>query len=278
MVVFGGSNSGGRLGDVWALSLAESPAWSTLTPTGAPPSVRDFHSAVYEPVRDRMIVFGGPGLRDVWALAFAGTTTWSALSPVGTLPAARYGHTAIYDLARDRMVVFAGLSPNDYFRDVWALSFSEPPAWSAVAPAGTPPAPRYGHTAIYDPVRDRMIVLGGERRHDTWALNWHAPVSVFDRVDVLGRGFQLARPRPNPSRAETFVEFDLKKPEKVLLEAFDAGGRRIKLIADDWFTRGRHVMTWRGEDDRGQAVAAGVYFIRMKVGVSQTTRQTVRVR
>ena len=45
--------------------------------------------------------------------------------------------------------------------DVWALSLSGSPTWAQLAPAGTPPGAWYGHSAIYDPARDRMVVFGG---------------------------------------------------------------------------------------------------------------------
>jgi hypothetical protein len=86
MVVFGGDDDR-ILTDVWALSLAGSPAWSALTPGGSPPGARLLHTAIYDPVRDRMLVFGGSDgtgfLNDVWALSLAGSLAWSALAPAG---------------------------------------------------------------------------------------------------------------------------------------------------------------------------------------------------
>jgi hypothetical protein len=179
MVVFGGG-----LDDVWALSLAGSPAWSALTPAGSPPSARSEATAIYDPVRDRMVVFGGLGPflnDDVWALSLAGSPAWSALAPAGSPPSGHYQHTAIYDPVRDRMVVFGGDGGTSGRRnDVWALSLAGSPAWSALVPAGGPPSARVEHTAIYDPVRDRMVVFGGSgpdsgsswSRNALWALSW----------------------------------------------------------------------------------------------------------
>jgi hypothetical protein len=164
IVVFGGSSEGASYrNDVWALSLAGSPVWSELTPAGTPPPGRHSHSAFYDPVRDRMVAFGGTGgsLRnDVWALSLAGSPAWSELTPAGTLPTGRVDHTSIYDPLRDRMVVFGGNDGN-VRNDVWALSLAGSPAWSELTPTGTPPIGRTKHTAIYDPPRDRMVVLGG---------------------------------------------------------------------------------------------------------------------
>src|SRR5262245_50766971 len=74
MVVFGGYDGNYR-NDVWALSLSGSLAWTELTPAGNPPSGRYGHAVIYDPLRDRMLVFGGwdGSLRsDLWALSLSG--------------------------------------------------------------------------------------------------------------------------------------------------------------------------------------------------------------
>ena len=164
MVVFGGYGGSSPFNDVWALSLAASPEWTQLTPTGTPPLRRYDHSAIYDLVRDRMVVFGGYGggyFNDVWALSLTGSPAWTELAPDGTPPSARYSHTAIYDPVRDDMVVFGGWDGSTQLNDVWALSLASSPEWTQLAPAGTPPSARYYHSAIYDPVRDRMVVFAG---------------------------------------------------------------------------------------------------------------------
>lgn len=187
MVVFGGYGSGGRLNDAWALPLAGLPQWSQLAPAGTPPDARFRHSAIHDPVRGRMIVFGGyggtdvgytgPHFDDVWALSLGATPTWTQLTPSGTPPAARQMHTAIYDPVGDRMVVYGGRNGSTYYEDVWALSLGETPAWTQLAPGGTPAGQRCGHTAIYDPLRERMIVFAGgllsasNEVNDVWTLS-----------------------------------------------------------------------------------------------------------
>jgi hypothetical protein len=194
MVVFGGyENPGPHLNDVWALSLGGTPPWTQLAPSGTPPSAREGHTAIYDPVRDRMVFFGGfyddDGsyyyLNDVWALSLAGTPAWTQLTPSGTPPIGRSNHSAIYDPVRDRIVVFGGYSydgSEHYLNDVWALSLAGTPAWTPLTPSGTPPSGRYAPSAIYDPVRDRMVVFGGSRYdglysmlNDVWALSLADP-------------------------------------------------------------------------------------------------------
>mgnify|MGYP003694565017 CR=1 FL=1 len=142
MIAFGGQDDVGSLNDVWSLSLSGPMEWTRLTPSGAAPSARRLHSAIHDPVRDRMIVFGG-GTNDLWSLSLSGTTSWSPIVAAGTPPNARSGHVAIYDPARDRMIVFAGkaTSGGANLNDVWELSLSGTPTWTQLTPAGTPPRP-----------------------------------------------------------------------------------------------------------------------------------------
>jgi hypothetical protein len=233
-----------------------------------------------------MLVFAGTEdlnyFNDVWALSLV-APTWSLLTPGGSPPAGRVVPTAIYDPLRDRMVMFGGgyQDGSDHnLNDVWALSLSgSPAAWTALNPAGSPPPGRYAHTAIYDAAVDRMVVFAGgtlanARYNDVWMLRWTTPASVEDAPAQL----RLGVPRPNPSRGGTFVDFELAKPARVTLDVFDAQGRRVKRVTDQWFAAGRHVSMWRGDDEAEHALGTGVYFIRMQAGSFQATRRTVRVR
>lgn len=174
--MYGGS-AGATTGDVWKLSLAGFPEWVAIAPLGTAPDAYERHSMVFDPVRSRLLVFGGLGnsqpRNGVWALSTTGTPTWTALAPTGTPPAARSEHVALYDAVHDRMIVFGGLGAFGPLNDVWALSLGEPPAWTPLAPTGTPPAVRFGCAAIADPAHDRIVIMGGVGTSyyaDAWQL------------------------------------------------------------------------------------------------------------
>lgn len=183
VVIFGGYDETGQYkNDVWALSLRPTPGWAQLSSVGGPPPARWMHSAIYDPVRQRMVVCMGvsgstpSAFNDVWALSLSMTPTWTMLTtlPVGGGPAPRKGQSAIYDPIRDRLVIFSGASASSS-SDVWALLFSNN-TWSNISPGGVSPAVRQCHSAIYVPAGDRMIVFGGIAGNalfnDAWELSF----------------------------------------------------------------------------------------------------------
>jgi len=205
MIVFGGQD-GSAFGcstypDVWVLSnangLGGTPTWTQLSPTGGPAPGQYGASAVYDPVSNRMVVFGGMGFvgascqvttNAVWVLTNAngnsGTPAWINLIAEGAAgsPPARFFHTAVYDTSDNRMIVFAGAVANDYLNDVWALAnatgLGRTPTWTQLSPSGGLPATRSGHGAVFDTATKRMTIFAGNHYNgvdyptlnDTWVL------------------------------------------------------------------------------------------------------------
>lgn len=73
----------------------------------------------------------------------------------------------------------------------------------------------------------------------------------------------LATPSPSPFRGLTTVRFGLARSGPVQLDLFDVTGRRVRTLARGTMEPGPHVATWDGRDQHGQAVGAGVYFVRL---------------
>ncbi len=164
-------------------ALTACPLWGQPSyrfepiPFGPPaPQARTDGTAVYDPQGRRLYVFGGrAGTRrnDLWAYAFD-RAGWVALRPAGAAPPARDGHTMVFDSARRRLIVFGGQAAS-FFNDVWAYEI-EADRWTRLDGFGLAPNIRYGHSAIADPMRDRMVISHGftdeGRFDDTWAFDF----------------------------------------------------------------------------------------------------------
>jgi len=186
MLVIGGFD-GGLENDVWEYTPPGTGAWHLLAVGGTPMPPRLQHTAIYDPTRDRVIVFGGDGgpfLNDVWALNLSGTPNWEQLSPLGLAPSPRREATAIYDAVMDRMIVYGGFDDSRQWRgDLWALDFVGAPVWTRLISSTPSPAGRAGHISVYDPVRHRMVMFGGQLgstqySNEVWGLDLGMPTAV----------------------------------------------------------------------------------------------------
>ncbi len=157
-----------------------SGVWSNPVPEGPTPPDRAVPATIYDPLRTRMVAFGGGyglTLNDVWELYIppGGGMMWSEIQTQGA-PSPRSLGAAVYDPVRDRMLLFGGdVSPNGFTtNEIWALDFSDA-TWHQLSPLGVPPSPRSRVAAVYDSQGDRMLVFGGHdgsaHLAETWELS-----------------------------------------------------------------------------------------------------------
>jgi hypothetical protein len=282
MIVFGGGSYffiGGTTiyGDVWALSLSGTPAWTQLSPFGSGPSLAG-HSAVYDPVRDRMLVFGGGDLpygpfNDTWALTLTGSPAWIKLAPTGTPPPAMTYFAMSYDPHRDRVLVSDGT-------DCWSLTLAGTPNWTKLAPTGGRP-PALPCTGAFDIPRDRFVTFRGtEGRGEAWAL-WSG-----DTPFVLGVAEPpttspvtgLQAPTPNPTHGTTTLSFTLARTGHVAMDIYDVDGRHVRTLFEGDRTAGSGRVAWDGSDAAGLPEKPGVYFVRLVTPGVATTCKLVLLR
>jgi hypothetical protein len=226
LLLFGGSIvvSGNTqyLNDVWVRSKSASDDWVRLFPTGTPPSARSGATFVYDPGRDRAVLFGGANnssLNDVWVLNLAQGPDWVQLQPAGLPPSVRSRHSAIYDGERDRMIIFGGGPFGS--NDTWELGFTDPPQWNELHPTGSLPFFRLGQSAVLDAAHDRMIVFGGGHvgepepfYNDVWELSL-AGTPAWNQMSPSGT--------PPSGRTDASAFFDASRQRMVI----HAGGRLI---------------------------------------------------
>jgi len=119
------------------------------------------------------------------------------------------------------------------------------------APGWTPP--------LGLPARVRSLVL----RDLLWFFGaiGGAPIAAPD----AGTAF-TASACPNPFNPRTVIRLDLSAPADVRVRIYDLRGALVRTLGGGRLAAGRHEFTWTGKDDRGAALASGVYFYEAKAG------------
>lgn len=92
-------------------------------------------------------------------------------------------------------------------------------------------------------------------------------------------GFRVAAPHPNPTALGAVLDIELDVALRISATVFDVGGRAVRiLLADRPLPAGRHTLDWNGQDDTGNPVAAGVYFLRVGTPAGDQVRRVAVVR
>lgn len=102
------------------------------------------------------------------------------------------------------------------------------------------------------------------------------PTTGVDRPrDGSAPGLRLAPPRPNPTRDEVVLPFELSGPAHVRLSVFDLQGRLVRRVLDRDLGPGAHVERWDGRSDAGSPVIGGIYFARIDASGVELARPFV---
>ena len=134
---------------------------------------------------------------DTWSLNLQGQANWQNVPTNGSSPNGGWGMTSVYDARGDRMLIFGGSTSDNYYgakNDVWELDLHGNPHWNQVVTAGTSPPARRSGAAIFDSIRNRMIIYGGfdavpnsdKFLADAWALDFNASPPVWSQLSPAG--------------------------------------------------------------------------------------------
>jgi cysteine-rich repeat protein len=158
LVVFGGVDASGVVGDGWVRTGAMRD-WKYVG-NGIPP--RRHAATGFDPVRRRLVVFGGvgsvgdPPTNDTWE--YEASQGWKQITPTAS-PPARYGASLAWNSATNRLVLFGGTVVGELgsYSDTWEYNGT---TWIPITISGSPPPMRYFHAMASDPT-GRVFVFGG---------------------------------------------------------------------------------------------------------------------
>lgn len=178
VLVYGGATSSGGSPQVQADTwIWDGTRWRRYDRAG--PGPRNWHRMTYDPVRERVILFGGlthalgldrlpPPDNTLWAWT---GDAWAPLAPATTgtsAPSARYGHVMTYELSPPRVIVAGGYDASTGRRltDTWSWDGHQ---WSRLA---TTSAPSNLFGSGFDGRRQRAVAWGGPQIFATALYAW----------------------------------------------------------------------------------------------------------
>jgi hypothetical protein len=107
-------------------------------------------------------------------------------------------------------------------------------------------------------------------------------IRIFTILDFTGtsnnnnnvpREFKLSQNYPNPFNPVTVIKFDLPKGSHVLLQVYDANGRLVKVLMNDYRPAGVYNIEFDAS-----SLSSGIYFYKLNAGEFADTRKMVVIK
>ena len=109
----------------------------------------------------------------------------------------------------------------------------------------------------------------------TFTVQLSTDVADEDSSVSSSADFLLSQNHPNPFNLKTSITYSVPVAGNIKLTIYDLLGRRVKTLADFHQTPGQKSIDWEGTDDKGNAVASGIYFYKIDAGAFTDSKKMV---
>jgi parallel beta-helix repeat protein len=101
-----------------------------------------------------------------------------------------------------------------------------------------------------------------------------APAWQGEETTALPLTYALSQNYPNPFNPVTTIRYSIPPPGgRVSIRIYNVRGELVRTLVDETVSAGSYTIPWEGEDNRGQKVASGVYFVRMVARDFRSTKK-----
>jgi hypothetical protein len=130
--------------------------------------------------------------------------------------------------------------------------------------------------AILRPLEPSAAASGGSDARAFWQTE--------GRLDL-----ELLVSSPNPFRTGTVISYEIpglieqpdglrietKEPLEISVKVYNVAGRLVSMLVEETLPPGRYTTEWNAFDDQGNAVASGVYYVRLQIGKKFLTQRLI---
>jgi hypothetical protein len=157
--------------------------FNSVATAGASPAPRSGSTAIYDALKNRIVLFGGreiyeyygyvqdgEPLNDLWELKLGNDILqWNNVTPSNS-PSPRYGHTFVLDTINNRVLLFGGADLTSLAStDIWSFDLAND-SWALVTTNNTPPRQRMNHSSTYDSNSKFLYIWGGTEANPSNAV------------------------------------------------------------------------------------------------------------
>jgi hypothetical protein len=94
-----------------------------------------------------------------------------------------------------------------------------------------------------------------------------------DGLSQISETFALDQNYPNPFNSSTIIKYHLSRKSKVTLRIHNMLGQEIRGLVNESQSAGSKSIVWDGKNDKGKAVASGIYFYQLTAGEYKETKK-----
>lgn len=105
-------------------------------------------------------------------------------------------------------------------------------------------------------------------------LEFGTYTSVGEEIDFV----DITDNYPNPFQTSTTIEFSLLIDCRLEIAIFDLYGNEIRKLEDNYFTRGKHTISWDGRSDDGSILMTGIYYCSIRSNKGAIINKMLKVR
>ncbi len=95
---------------------------------------------------------------------------------------------------------------------------------------------------------------------------------------LLPETFSLSQNYPNPFNPQTVIKYTLPEDCHVELILYNILGQKVKTLVNEYQSAGYRMIHWNGKDDKGNEIASGVLFYKIKTPKYSETKKMILLR